>query len=33
VVYVAAGEEHRFADITDDLAMVVVFAPAYRSRA
>jgi mannose-6-phosphate isomerase-like protein (cupin superfamily) len=33
VVYVPAGEEHRFADITDDLALVVVFAPAYRSRA
>jgi mannose-6-phosphate isomerase-like protein (cupin superfamily) len=33
VVYVPAGEEHRFADVTDDLALVVVFAPAYRSRA
>jgi hypothetical protein len=29
---VPAGEEHRFADITEDLALVVVFAPAYRSR-
>lgn len=26
VVYVPAGEEHKFTDITDDLAVVVVFA-------
>jgi quercetin dioxygenase-like cupin family protein len=32
VVYVAAGEEHRFTDITDDLAAVVVFAPAEGTR-
>lgn len=28
VIYVAAGEEHRFTDITEDLAAVVLFAPA-----
>ena len=33
VIYVPAHEEHRFVDITDDLALIVVFAPAYRSRA
>jgi mannose-6-phosphate isomerase-like protein (cupin superfamily) len=33
VVYVAAGEEHRFADITEDLAAVVVFAPPEGARA
>jgi mannose-6-phosphate isomerase-like protein (cupin superfamily) len=33
VVYVPAGEEHRFVEITDDLAMLVIFAPPYRSRA
>jgi mannose-6-phosphate isomerase-like protein (cupin superfamily) len=33
VIYVPAGEEHRFVDVTDDLAMLVVFAPPYRSRA
>jgi mannose-6-phosphate isomerase-like protein (cupin superfamily) len=33
VVYVPAGEEHKFVDVTEDLAMIVVFAPAYRSRA
>ncbi len=33
VVYVPAGEEHRFTAITQDLAAVVVFAPAYESRA
>jgi mannose-6-phosphate isomerase-like protein (cupin superfamily) len=32
VVYVAAGEEHRFTDITHDLAAIVVFAPAEGSR-
>jgi mannose-6-phosphate isomerase-like protein (cupin superfamily) len=30
VLYVPAGEEHRFVDITEDLSMLVVFAPAYR---
>ena len=29
VLYVPAGEEHRFVDITEDLSMLVVFAPAY----
>jgi mannose-6-phosphate isomerase-like protein (cupin superfamily) len=33
VVYVPAGEAHRFVDITEDLALLVVFAPAQRSRA
>ena len=33
VVFVPAGELHRFADITEDLALVVVFAPPYGSRA
>ena len=33
VVYVPAGQEHRFTAITQDLAAVVVFAPAYESRA
>ena len=32
VIYVAAGEEHRFTDVTDDLALIVVFAPPYGSR-
>jgi mannose-6-phosphate isomerase-like protein (cupin superfamily) len=32
VVYVAAGEEHRFTDITEDLAAFVVFAPAEGAR-
>jgi len=32
VIYVPAGEEHRFADITQDLAAIVVFAPAEGSR-
>ena len=29
VIFVAAGEEHRFTDVTDDLALLVVFGPAY----
>jgi mannose-6-phosphate isomerase-like protein (cupin superfamily) len=33
VVFVAAGEEHRFTDITSDLALLVLFAPAEGSRA
>jgi mannose-6-phosphate isomerase-like protein (cupin superfamily) len=33
VVFVPAGETHRFTDITEDLALVVVFAPPYGSRA
>jgi mannose-6-phosphate isomerase-like protein (cupin superfamily) len=32
VVYVAAGEEHRFTGVTEDLAAVVVFAPAEGAR-
>jgi mannose-6-phosphate isomerase-like protein (cupin superfamily) len=32
VIYVPAGEEHRFTDITEDLALLVVFAPPYNSR-
>ena len=32
VVYVAAGEEHRFTDITEDLAAFVLFAPAEGAR-
>ncbi|HEU5024811.1 MAG TPA: cupin domain-containing protein [Spirillospora sp.] len=33
VVFVPAGEEHRFTDVTEDLALLVVFGPAYGSRA
>jgi mannose-6-phosphate isomerase-like protein (cupin superfamily) len=33
VVYVPAGEAHKFTEISEDLAMVVVFAPPYGSRA
>jgi mannose-6-phosphate isomerase-like protein (cupin superfamily) len=33
VVFVPAGETHTFTDITEDLALVVVFAPRYGSRA
>jgi mannose-6-phosphate isomerase-like protein (cupin superfamily) len=32
VVFVPARETHRFTDITEDLALVVVFAPRYGSR-
>ncbi len=32
VIYVAAGEVHRFTDVTEDLATVVLFAPAEESR-
>jgi mannose-6-phosphate isomerase-like protein (cupin superfamily) len=32
VLFVPAGEEHRFTDITADLALIVVFGPAYGSR-
>jgi mannose-6-phosphate isomerase-like protein (cupin superfamily) len=31
-IYVPAGEDHRFADITEDLAVLVVFAPAEYTR-
>ena len=33
VVFVPAGEEHRFADVTEDLSLLVVFAPPEGSRA
>src|ERR1700686_2443104 len=33
VIYVAAGEVHRFTGITQDLAALVLFAPAEESRA
>jgi mannose-6-phosphate isomerase-like protein (cupin superfamily) len=33
VIYVPAGEEHRFVEITEDLALLVIFAPPWRSRA
>ncbi len=32
VIYVPAGEAHRFADVTQDLATLVLFAPAEGSR-
>jgi len=32
VIYVAAGEEHRFTDVTEDLAAFVLFAPAEGAR-
>jgi mannose-6-phosphate isomerase-like protein (cupin superfamily) len=32
VVFVPAGEEHRFVDVVEDLALLVVFGPAYGSR-
>jgi mannose-6-phosphate isomerase-like protein (cupin superfamily) len=32
VIFVPAGEEHRFVDVTEDLALLVVFGPAYNSR-
>jgi mannose-6-phosphate isomerase-like protein (cupin superfamily) len=33
VIYVPAGEEHRFTDVTEDLALLVFFAPAEYARA
>jgi mannose-6-phosphate isomerase-like protein (cupin superfamily) len=33
VAFVPAGEEHRFEDVTEDLALLVVFGPAEGSRA
>ena len=33
VIFVKANEVHRFTDITEDLAMVVIFGPAEGSRA
>jgi mannose-6-phosphate isomerase-like protein (cupin superfamily) len=32
VIYVPAGEVHRFVDVTQDLALLVLFAPAEESR-
>ena len=32
VIFVPAGEEHRFTEVTEDLALLVVFGPAYDSR-
>lgn len=32
VVHVPAGEPHRFVDVTEDLALLVVFGPAYGTR-
>jgi mannose-6-phosphate isomerase-like protein (cupin superfamily) len=29
VIFVPAGEEHRFIDVTEDLALLVVFGPAF----
>jgi mannose-6-phosphate isomerase-like protein (cupin superfamily) len=33
VIFVPAGEDHRFDQVTEDLALLVVFGPAYGSRA
>ena len=33
VVFVPAGERHRFTEIREDLVLLVVFAPPYESRA
>ena len=32
VIYVPAGENHAFTQITEDLTLLVIFAPAYGSR-
>jgi mannose-6-phosphate isomerase-like protein (cupin superfamily) len=32
VIFVPSGEEHRFVDVTEDLALLVVFGPAYGTR-
>ena len=32
VIFVPAGEEHRFTDVREDLALLVIFAPPYGSR-
>ena len=32
VIYVPAGEHHTFTQITEDLTLLVIFAPAYGSR-
>lgn len=33
VIFVPAGEEHHFVDIAEDLRLLVIFGPAYGSRA
>ena len=33
MIFVPAGEEHRFTDVTEDLALLVVFGPAYTGAA
>jgi mannose-6-phosphate isomerase-like protein (cupin superfamily) len=33
VIFVPAGEAHRFVDVLEDLTLLVVFGPAYGSRA
>jgi mannose-6-phosphate isomerase-like protein (cupin superfamily) len=33
VIYIPAGEHHRFTDVTEDLALIVIFAPPYGARA
>ena len=33
VLFVPAGEEHRFVDVTEDLTVLVVFGPAEHTRA
>jgi len=32
VIFIPAGEEHRFDEVTEDLVLLVVFGPAYGSR-
>jgi hypothetical protein len=32
VIFVPAGEDHHFDEVTEDLALLVVFGPAYGSR-
>jgi len=32
VIFVPAGENHRFTDVREDLALLVIFAPPYGSR-
>jgi len=32
VIFIPAGEHHKFTDVTEDLGLVVVFAPPYGSR-
>jgi mannose-6-phosphate isomerase-like protein (cupin superfamily) len=33
VIFVPAGEDHQFVDVVEDLSLLVIFAPAYWSRA